>query len=54
VSDTGRIAARGWPRPLDLVGALILVGIVILGTRNIDRVTDDRAMDWLAYASESG
>jgi signal transduction histidine kinase len=51
VSDTGRIAARGWPRPLDFVGALILVGIVILGTKNIDRVTEDRAMDWLAYAS---
>jgi signal transduction histidine kinase len=51
VSETRRITEHRWPRPLDVAGALAVVGIVALGTRNIDGVTEDRAMDWLAYAS---
>jgi signal transduction histidine kinase len=50
VSETRRVIEHGWPHPLDIAGALAVVGIVILGTKNIDGVTDDRAMDWLAYA----
>jgi signal transduction histidine kinase len=51
VSDTSRIEARAWPRPLDVAGALVVVGIVILGTKNIASDAEDRAMDWLAYVS---
>jgi signal transduction histidine kinase len=45
---------RRWPRPVDIAGALVVVGIVILGTSHIDVGSEDRAMDWLAYACGIG
>src|SRR5215207_5317670 len=50
MSDASRAAARRWPRPLDVVGALVVVGIVVLGTTHMEWNAADPARDWLAYA----
>ena len=50
MSETSRTDERLWPRPLDVVGALVVVGIVILGTTHMEWEASDQARDWLAYA----
>jgi signal transduction histidine kinase len=50
MSHTRFTDERSWPRPLDIVGALVLVGIVILGTTHMEWETADPTRDWLAYA----
>jgi signal transduction histidine kinase len=50
MSAPRRAGERRWPRPLDVVGAMVVVGIVILGTTHMDWAAADPARDWLAYA----
>ena len=50
VSDAGRTEGSLWPRPSDVVGALVVVGIIILGTTHMEWEAGDPARDWLAYA----
>ena len=49
MSDTGRTDESRWPRPLDVVGALVVVGIVILGTTHMEWDAAETSRDWLAY-----
>ena len=50
MSETSRTDQRRSPRPVDVVGALVVVGIVILGTTHMEWEAADPARDWVAYA----
>jgi signal transduction histidine kinase len=50
MSDTSRTDRHRWPRPLDVAGSLVVVGIVILGTTHMEGEAGEPARDWLAYA----
>jgi signal transduction histidine kinase len=50
VTESSRSDRRPSPRPLDVIGAVVVVGIVILGTTHMEWEASDEARDWLAYA----